>query len=350
MPEIAIPIVLAGIGSAITFALQYARRLIREYRLRQQYPVAGTFATTYDDIANGEFVTQKAFTRLHQRGDFVSGVTSEFNSGRRWKLEGQITRDGFLRGSYSAEDPYDKGSGTLFLKVDGAKGDMEGLWAGYDSANRLMGGGRYKFRRCTDLQIRSARQSEADALVALLGDALGHRYVDLDEMEALIAGNGDEACIVADLGNGYIGGAVTVRVVDRDAAIQELPKGQDALLDRLPLRGVHRRIGLIKAVAVQPGSRNRGIATDLTRAALDWLGAHQATVALSIGWKSSAGCHIEGVFESFKFRAADEVASFWYEDSKEGLYRCPVCGEVCSCSAVIFTMSPIEVPADRWSL
>lgn len=122
MAEIAIPIVLAGIGSAITFALQYARRLIREYRLRKQYPVAGTFATTYDDIANGEFVTQKAFTRLHQRGDFVWGVTSEFNSGRRWKLEGQITRDGFLRGSYSAEDPYDKGSGTLFLKVDGAKG------------------------------------------------------------------------------------------------------------------------------------------------------------------------------------------------------------------------------------
>jgi ribosomal protein S18 acetylase RimI-like enzyme len=350
MRDIVTPIVLAGIGSIITYALQYAKRLVRERGLRKQYPVAGTFATAYDDIANDEFVTQKAFTRFTQRGDFVKGETYEFSSKRRWKLEGHVTRDGFLRGTYKAVDPYDSGSGTFFLKIDGTKGEMEGLWAGYDSANRLMGGGRYRFRRCAEARIRPARRSEADSLVALLGDAIGHRYVGMDEMEELIGGSADKACFVADLGGGNIAGAVTVRVVDREEAARELPKGQEALLDRLLSHGVHRRIGLIKAVAVHPGARKRGVATDLTRAALGWLADRNATFAFSIGWKSDKGCHVEGVFKSFEFQVVDEVAYFWREDSEAGDYRCPVCGEVCTCSAVVFTMSPIQVPEVGWAV
>ena len=271
-------------------------------------------------------------------------MTSELQTGRCWNLKGRISSDGFISGVYMANDPHDTGSGTFFVEIDAATGDMKGLWAGYDSVNHSIEGGQYRFRRCPETAIKSAEHHEARALVALLGDALGDRYVEYDEVARLIEGDNSELCLVARTETRNIAGAATVSIVPRQDLPDTFPKGQGHVLSELPVSPHHANVGLIQAVAVSSLYRERGIATQLTRAAMDWLRERQATIALSFGWKSPDGCHIAGVLESCGFQSVHEVDRFWFEDSKDAGYSCPSCGDVCKCAAVIFTRSLIDIP------
>jgi GNAT superfamily N-acetyltransferase len=344
--DIVTSLLLAAIGSAITFAVQQIRRRYRNHRLRARYPVEGLFATEFEDRTESGTVVQKGLTRIRQHGMEVSGVTSELQTGRCWNLKGKISSDGFISGVYRAEDPHDTGSGTFFVEIDGATGDMKGLWAGYDSVNHSIEGGQYQFRRCPETDIRAAEHHEAQSLVALLGDALGDRYVEYDDVARLIKGANSELCLVARTDGADIAGAATASVVSHRDLARSFPKGKGHLLRQLPLSSHHQSVGLIQAVAVSSLYRERGIATQLTRAAMDWLRDQRATVALSFGWKSPDGCHIGGVFESCGFRPVYEAEKFWFEDSKAAGYSCPSCGDVCRCAAVIFTRSLIDMPAN----
>jgi GNAT superfamily N-acetyltransferase len=343
--DVLVPILLAAIGSLITFSAQWGRRRFRNRQLRRQYPVEGLFATEYDDRSEDQTVVQKGLTRIRQHGLDITGVTSELQTGRCWNLKGRINPDGFISGIYTAEDPHDTGCGTFFVEVNGATGDMKGLWAGYDSVNHSIEGGEYKFRRCPEAAITPAAHREARPLVALLGDALGDRYVEYDEVARLIKGDNSELCLVAHTDESDIAGAATASIVPRSDLAASFPRGQDHVLRDLPVSPHHEYVGMIQAVAVSALYRERGIATQLTRAAMDWLRDQQATIALSFGWKSPDGCHIAGVLESCGFQPVHEVDRFWYEDSKDAGYSCPSCGDVCSCSAVIFTRSLIDMPA-----
>jgi N-acetylglutamate synthase-like GNAT family acetyltransferase len=339
-------LLLAAIGSAVTFLVQVSRRRYRNRRLREQYPVAGLFATEFEDKSDDGLVVQKGLTRIRQHGMEIVGVTSELQTGRCWKLKGKISSEGFISGVYVAEDPHDTGNGTFFVEVDGATGDMQGLWAGYDSVHHSIEGGKYRFRRCPETDIRRAEHHEAKSLVALLGDALGDRYVEYDEVIRLIEGANSELCLVAKTETRGIAGAATASIISQEALSGSFPKGQSHVLSELPMSPYHENVGLIQAVAVSNLYRERGIATQLTRSAMDWLREQQATIALSFGWKSPEGCHIAGVFESCGFNPVREVENFWLEDSKNAGYSCPSCGDVCGCDAVIFTRSLIDMPAN----
>jgi GNAT superfamily N-acetyltransferase len=346
MSDLAASLLLAAIGSAVTFFFQAGRRFYRNRQLRQQYPVAGLFATEFEDKSEEGVVVQKGLTRIQQQGMEITGVTSELQTGRCWQLKGRINSEVFISGVYAAEDPHDTGNGTFFVEIDGATGDMQGLWAGYDSVHRSIEGGRYHFRRCPETEIRPAERHEARSLVALLGDALGDRYVEYDEVARLIDGTNSELCLVARTENNEIAGAATASIVPHRDLPDSFPKGQEHVLRQLPLSSHHENVGLIQAVAVSSLYRERGIATQLTRSAMDWLRERQATIALSFGWKSPEGCHIGGVFESCGFNPVQEVERFWLDDSRDAGYSCPSCGDICRCAAVIFTRSLIDMPAN----
>jgi GNAT superfamily N-acetyltransferase len=66
MSDLAISLVIAGIGSLITWAAARLSRNVRNHRLRKRYPVAGRFLTTYEDSdrASGEVDVRKAITKL----------------------------------------------------------------------------------------------------------------------------------------------------------------------------------------------------------------------------------------------------------------------------------------------
>jgi GNAT superfamily N-acetyltransferase len=343
MADLLASLVLAVAGAALTFVFQRVQREGRNRRLRRQYPVGGLFTTEFEDREGDRVFIEKGLTRIHQHGTDIRGVTSELQSGRCWDLEGSVSPGGFVHGIYTAEDPHDTGMGTFFLRINGSTGDMDGLWAGYDSVNQSITGGRYTFKRCPDADIRVAASQEYPEIVALLGDALGNRYIDVSQLQRM-GQNQAEVCFVAYSENRLVGAAIA-RCVGQEELADVFPQGQAVVLEDLPLGHYHRRVGFVSAIAVAPDCRGRGLATQLTRTAMKWLREKGATAALSFGWKSSRGCHISGVLNSCGFEAHNEVPGFWTEDSANASYSCPECGKICKCTAVIFTRSLSDLPA-----
>jgi GNAT superfamily N-acetyltransferase len=337
MSDLVISFLIAGLGSLLTFLAGFAVRKARDWRLRTRYPVAGRFVTEYEDQVAGGTVVRKAITVLKQRGREVSGTTVDLNGGRAWGLKGMIEKGGFLHGVYGAEDPHDSGQGTFFLKIEGTDGDMKGLWAGYDSEISDISQGGYTFRRCPEARIQVAVDADAPSVCALLGDALGALYVDLEDIRSIMApGSHDATCLIAVDRTGQIVGALTAAIFEEASLGDALPLGQAESLQPLPMLRYHERFCMIRSVAVLPRCKGRGIGTELVVQALGWAGERGATAAISFGWKSSQGCHIDGVMTTAGFRSVSEVANFWTEDSRSKKYACPECGSICECAAVVF--------------
>lgn len=335
--DIFISLAIAALGSLAAFLIGRASRALRNRRLRKKYPVAGRFITEYEDEVAGKRVIQKAMTTLEQHGKEVTGSTEELSGDRAWLLEGSIERGGFLHGVYSAEDPHDLGKGTFFLKIEGANGDLRGLWAGFDSANGDIDGGSYDFKRCPEATLRAADDSDAPSVCALLGDALGELYVDLEEIRSMVASDNAEAtCLIAVDGEDQIIGALTAAIFSRDSLAGALPAGQDETVQRLPAIRYHERFCVIRSIAVVSRWRGRGVGSRLVREALDWCQDLGTTATISFGWKSSKGCHIDGVMTTTGFSSVSEIPNFWTEDSRAKDYFCPECGSVCECAAVVF--------------
>lgn len=348
MRDIAVSLVIAGIGSLVTYCIAVASRRIRDWRLRRRYPVAGRFLTEYGDEIDGVTVMQKATTTLEQHGREVTGKTVDLDGDRAWLLKGTIETGGFLHGYYRAEDPNDPGKGTFFLKVDGPQADMHGLWAGFDPINSGIEGGAYDFKRIPKASIQLAADADAPSVCALLGDALGELYVDLDDVRATIdPANPDATCLIAVDAEGRLIGALTATVLPRGSIADILPVGQVATVQELPSLRFHERLCVIRSIAVLPGWRGRGIGSQLVREALDWCDERGATTALSFGWKSSGGCHIAGVMATTGFESTQEIPNFWTDDSRQKGYSCPECGSVCECTAVVFRRAVMAQVASR---
>lgn len=344
MLDIVDSLLLAGIASLITLTAGVVSRRIRDKRLGRRYPVAGRFVTEYDDTADGEKITRKGFTILKQRGRHITGETIDLQEGRSWILSGTVEPGGFVHGIYGAEDPHDTGTGTFFLKIGGRGGDLTGLWAGYDSVNGGIDGGKYVFRRSPDVTIREAVSDDAQRVCALLGQALGELYIDLDAIRRIIAEDETTStCFVAVSPTNQLLGAVTTAVIAHDELASAFPIGHDDLPERLLVAKFNEQIGIVKSIAVDPKSRSRGIATQLVDRSLEWQASRGATASICVGWKSDDGCHIAGVMEVTGFDPAEDISAFWLEESKREGYLCPACGHECHCGAIIFSRS-VDVP------
>jgi GNAT superfamily N-acetyltransferase len=339
--EVGASLLLAAIGSAITFFISRARRALTDRRLKREYPVAGRFYTRYEDSEGQTRLWRKAIVDLHQRGRSVTGTVRNLDDGRSWQLDAAISTAGFISGTYLAGNPHDRGYGSLFLAIEGQNADMDGLWAGYDSVNRSVTGGQWLFKRCPPVTIAPATDEAAAEVVALLGEALGDLYIDREHVVELIR-DPKGACFVARDEEGELVGAATGSVLSPDDLKTKLPAGQDDLLKgALSSVRYHAKIGLLESIAVRPKFRGRGAGTGLVEAVTDWFAAVNATTALTFGWKTKAGCHIGGALASSGFSEVVEVADFWTADSITNGYSCPEDGNPCHCGAVIFSR-PIE--------
>lgn len=340
MSDIVSSLILGAIGAGLTFTVQFIRHRIRNARLRRRYPVAGRFVTEFEDIENDEQVVRRALSTIEQDGKTLTGETVDLKDGRSWSIRATIEDGGIVHGMYAAADPHDPGSGTLFLEVDGMRGDMTGMWAGYDSVNRRVAGGRYTFRRSPVKSVRPASPAEASQVVALLGEALGDRYIELEGIKEMISGSPDSTCLVATGESGAVLGAITVSLLSSDALREHLPVGQEDILNReLRRLRYHGKVGHLEAIAVDDSCRQRGVASQLVESAIDWFENAEATVVISFGWSSNGRPHVAGVFDGHGFSQVAEVENFWSEDAQAKSYDCPSCGSGCRCSAAIYAKS-----------
>jgi GNAT superfamily N-acetyltransferase len=330
-------LVVAAAGSLVTVLAGVSSRYVRNRRLRRRFPVAGEYLTEYEDEEDGQQVVHKAVSTLKQKGREVTGVTTDLDSLRRgWLLKGTVEPGGLLQGFYEAEDPNDPGTGTFFLKVDVLTKDLKGQWVGYGANNGSIEKGRYDFKRRVHAAIRRAEDSEAAAVCGLLGDALGDRYVQVEDVRRMIR-DADSACFVALNGEDRLCGAVTARLTDRDELREILPSDQRDLVDRLSFLRYHERVCLVRSIAVPPEYRQRGVGTELVKHVLAWAATQRVTGALAIGWKPPSGCAVAGVMNTCGFAEECEVEGFWTHESETNDSTCPSCGDFCRCSAVVFT-------------
>lgn len=322
----------AGLLSALTLLIQ----AIRGALVRRNFPLAGIYISKFEDYENGALVVTKALVDLRQRGRTLSGDVRLLDGGRTWSMEGRIHGDGRVSGSYRASDPRDTGLGAFFLELQ--DGGMDGMWSGYDSQNKAVTAGRWSFQRIKEQLVEKTKREDIDKVTALLGSALGVRYLSKNDVTSYLEGENSTVFSLKSAEDGTIVGAAIATLLDATAPLHGIvPSDQVERVEHVIPELEFNKVSYLKSLAVSPKNQGLGGATALVRAAVQWSSERSATIVFAVGWKDKQGCHIQGVLEGLEFKAREELSDFWLMDSKERDYECPSCGETCRCGAVLFS-------------
>ena len=324
----------AGLLSALTFLLQ----IVKDALVRRKFPLAGKYISKFEDYENGKLVVTKALVDLRQRGRNLSGTVGLLDDSRTWSMEGRIHGDGRVSGSYRADDPHDSGLGAFFLESQDS--GLEGMWSGYDSQNKSVTAGRWSFQRIEKQTVEKTTRSDVGKVTALLGSALGIRYLTRNDVTAYLDNKDSTVVSLKSKENGAPVGAAIATLLHGITSLEGLvPRDQMESVKRLLPELDFNRVSYLKSLAVSPKNQGLGGATALVRALIDWSSELSATMVFAIGWKDHNGCHIQGVLEGLEFEVRGEIENFWHADSEEQGYDCPTCGQPCTCSAVLFSRS-----------
>jgi GNAT superfamily N-acetyltransferase len=330
-------VIVGLIGAVIIALITLVATQVRDAVIARRYPIAGQFRSTFEDSENGAVTVTKATATLKQRGHHIWGPTTLIGGERTWNLDGRVDKGARIWGKYTAEDPNDTGLGGFFLELHN-DGHLEGMWTGYDSANRLVSAGRYVFWPMEKIETRDLLPTHLDGALSVLGNALGARYVTREELTEFVE-HDDKLGFVALTKDGRVVGAATSHIHDDASSVLTLlPEDASDRVARLLPNLRFNRTGLLRSIAVSSKARGNGVGTNLVRASVEALWQRGATSILSIGWTDADGCHIQGPLESVGFTAHGDLPDFWKRDSVEKDYQCPTCGQPCECVARIFTM------------
>lgn len=171
--------------------------------------------------------------------------------------------------------------------------------------------------------------AEAIDAAALLNTALGDGFT-ADVLHAMRA---EDSILVRAESDGRLLGAATAHVLDDAARTRLSGRLATAGFPAPDLTGL--RVGELKASAVVPAARGRGLGTALVQARLEFLrsvGCEYVTVA---SWVSTDPAHSSlGLLERAGFTRAARIRGFWSKGSFTE-FPCPDCGAACLCTAVI---------------
>lgn len=325
------------LGALVIGVLTAAYKGVQNRWIARKYPVSGMYGSVFEDIDEGERVETKAIAHIRQRGRRIFGPTRLVGSDRGWELEGRIDKGGRIHGSYTASDPHDDGSGGFFLELD-KNGRLEGVWAGYDSVNRDVTAGRYRFWPVNEIAVAKMEEEHLAGALSVLGSALGDRYVTREELLHYIDEPKTRGLVALD--DAGVVGAVTADLFDDvDGLLQLVPTDQHDVFMSLVPEARYSKIGYLHSVAVDPASQGRGIGTALVRSMTETLWEAGANTIVSVGWTDHEGCHIEGPFTALGYVSKGDMGGYWTEDSKTKEYSCPTCGNPCECTARLFVRS-----------
>ncbi|MBN2166986.1 MAG: GNAT family N-acetyltransferase [Marinilabiliaceae bacterium] len=95
-------------------------------------------------------------------------------------------------------------------------------------------------------------------------------------------------------------------------------------------------IGVIKTVALHRNYKGKGIGTQLMNDSISILKSVNAQYLLSVLWKYDGAVKVERILRNNGFMFLCEVNNYWKRDSIIRKYICPVCGNPCNCSALMY--------------
>ena len=319
------------LGAAIVSFITFFIRQIKNKILEHKFPLNGQYITQYEDIVDGNKVILTAPAVLKQHGNKIKGKTN-LGDDKSWILEGTILNTGSLHGVYYSESPWDKGLGNFFLSID-SDTKMKGLWSGYDSANDIISSGKYTFTPVMrKLNIVNFTKKDKSSILRISDNELGKDYFTVQDLDFFADNTKTSFCKVAKYNNRIVGFAMSI-VLTHDELLEYLKLDSK---DLPPFIMASEKICVIKTVAVDNKCQRMGIGYKLVESLLKECKKNNIHDYASVAWKSSNGTNIKGVLESFNFSAYKEIPDYWTEDSiKEG-FQCPVCGNPCHCSAIMY--------------
>jgi ribosomal protein S18 acetylase RimI-like enzyme len=327
--------ILVGLlSSALVALFAYSHRHVRNKLLERKFPLSGRYLTKFEDEVNGITIVCSAPAEFTQKGHKIYGRTEIPNDERQWKLEGEISKQGYLYGFYYAVDPHDSGIGNFFLKISYNK-QMDGLWAGFDSVNNKIASGKYSFVPVmTDYNIRNLQEEDIPKLVAISEPQLGKDYLNIDYLQkSLLQPDEYFTRVVVHKKNGVIAFSFC-RTMKNNSIREYLRLSENEYPKALMCA---KNIGLLGIIAVDNKFQGRGIGSALAKDCIAAFSDRDVHSLCSTAWKSPKGVNIGGILQRCGFQEIKEIQNYWAADSMTKGYHCPVCGPPpCKCAAVVY--------------
>jgi ribosomal protein S18 acetylase RimI-like enzyme len=325
-------IIVALLAGGLVSSLSYLKTFIARRRIEKKFKITGEYISKFEDEHEGKKIVTSAPVVLTQKGYKIYGETYLSNENRKWILEGNISLDGHIYGVYSAEDPIDKSIGNFFLKVD-HKHKMEGLWSGFDSSNNKINSGKYSFFPVNkNIKIQNYEPKYIPQILALSDKQLGQDYLNIESLTKIFTHPNNYLSLAMD-NNGTLAGFCLGYIIDSNRIEQEFKIN---LKDTPNIIKSTKKLAVLKTIAVSEKYQGLGIGSNLVKNCTEHFKRKDLGIICSIGWKSKNGTNIERILIGAGFEKLNEIPKFWNSDSIEKNYNCPVCGNPCNCSAVIF--------------
>ncbi|WP_299576838.1 GNAT family N-acetyltransferase [uncultured Sunxiuqinia sp.] len=310
--------------------MAYLKNWYANFRIESKFPIAGRYLSKFEDEIDGNTVVVSAPAVLKQKGRKIYGETSLPDDNRKWIIDAEISAGGHIHGVYYAEDPHDKGIGNFFLFINYKK-HMEGLWSGFDSINQKITSGRYSFvPALEDLQIKDVTRLELARVIEIADSELGKDYLD-EGIKDQISRPNTLFRVAVSKKEGILGFCysyiLTPEELDEQFELADFPKSLK----------VSSKIAVLKTIAVKSIHQGKGVGSILMDDALELYKQNQIESVICVAWKSKNGVNMGGLMNLYDFNLHQEINNFWKEGSIEEGYSCPVCGNPCHCSALIYT-------------
>lgn len=158
------------------------------------------------------------------------------------------------------------------------------------------------------IKIRNFLPADIDEILAIADLQLGEKYITVDDLSA---------CNV---------------IVAEDADLQ---KCVGFCLSYIGQNGD----AYVRTVAVSNDYSGQGIGTALIAKSVEYLKGIGARKIMSPLWKHDRIVNSDVIFRRNGFLPVREIPDYWYADSLEKGYSCPVCGKGCHCTCVMYELA-----------
>lgn len=337
--------------------------LWRALRFQSGYKLSGRYLSRFEDIENGEHITQKSTCRIRQLGGNI-WFNDKTESGRSWTLKGEIDKNGRILGRYGADQFDDTGVGVFYFSTARKPTSpvklcyLDGFWAGYDHAGKenLLTGGYFMAPQLSP-KIKKLKARDASRVISMMeklsithineeiaqalrvaDETLGKGYVSSKNFDI---NYGSPVILGAWKGNEFAGFIIAF-LLKKGAAREIVFEGDQnvEISTDVMLADEDGVLGVIKTVGVAPNLQGHGIGTTLisqTEKQLKKLGARTIVIP---AWENGDGnINIGGVVTHLGYRLESKIEGFWKADCDAGNFNCPEGrpGGRCVCSAVFFS-------------
>lgn len=139
----------------------------------------------------------------------------------------------------------------------------------------------------------------------------------------------NEAIHIVTSHNRVLGFLHYERVIENDFVSTYLTqcKSVDDISDKIVVN--------IKHAAIHPDFSGKGIGNSLFSYVLNEV-IEPSLRVYSLAWSSKDEVFVAPILVRNGFKPVCKIHSYWYKESVNKKYQCPICGNPCSCDAVVF--------------